>query len=265
MELKKWPETEMEYWTSIEGLGGFVWRMNHDLADGRIEESKGMNKDLKDAQEIMEKLVSEIFIKFSVVAPQNCPRKEFDKEMPKAPEGQIWYRDWCNKMKKEAYAGAYAKIICSACPLSEGLEKYISLGQVPCGVFSGYIYELRKPYECAMLSSHWTREKLLAEIQKEGGDDAVSAFEKKEKELKDPPSVRLLALYPELVLDREVATKVLVDKSWPHQAEALDNLPSEATLKDLLSTFIHDSSAEEFLWHYIEALTGEKEVHNKTY
>lgn len=78
-------------------------------------------------------------------------------------------------------------------------------------------------------------------------------------------SERLLALYPDLRFDRDVAGKVLTEKSWPHQAEALSKLPTEATLRDLLAKFRHDSSAEEFLWHYIEAVTDEKDVHHKVY
>lgn len=78
-------------------------------------------------------------------------------------------------------------------------------------------------------------------------------------------SERLLALYPDLRFDRDVAAKVLTEKSWPHQAEALSKFPTDATLTDLLATFRHDSSAEEFLWHYIEAVTDEKGVHHKVY
>lgn len=78
-------------------------------------------------------------------------------------------------------------------------------------------------------------------------------------------SERLLALYPDLRFDREIVGKVLTEKSWPHQAEALSKLPTDATLHDVLATFRRDSSAEEFLWYYIEAVTDEKEVHQKVY
>jgi hypothetical protein len=78
-------------------------------------------------------------------------------------------------------------------------------------------------------------------------------------------SERLLALYPNLQLDREVAGKILTGKSWPHQAKALLGLKANATLRNLLATFRHDSSAEEFLWEYIEAVTNEKDVHCKVY
>lgn len=85
--------------------------------------------------------------------------------------------------------------------------------------------------------------------------------------VKDLPkdSERFLALYPDLTFDRDVAGKVLIEKSWPHQADALSTLPADATLTDLLATFRHDSQAEEFLWHYVVAVTGEKDVHRKVY
>lgn len=78
-------------------------------------------------------------------------------------------------------------------------------------------------------------------------------------------SERLLALFPALVFDRKAAEKVLTDKCWPHQAEALAGMSGEVTLNDLLSSFRNDSSVEEFLWHYIEAVTGEKDIHHKVY
>lgn len=78
-------------------------------------------------------------------------------------------------------------------------------------------------------------------------------------------SERLLALYPDLPLDRDKAKAVLTERSFSHQVEALAELPAEATLGDLLSKFRADSSKEEFLWFYIEAVKGEKDVHQKVY
>lgn len=78
-------------------------------------------------------------------------------------------------------------------------------------------------------------------------------------------SERFLALHPDLQFDREIAKKVLVEKSWSHQAEEIDKLPDDATLPDLLAKFRYDSSAEEFLWHYVEAVTGDKEAYKKVY
>ncbi|TSC70657.1 MAG: hypothetical protein CEO12_237 [Parcubacteria group bacterium Gr01-1014_46] len=78
-------------------------------------------------------------------------------------------------------------------------------------------------------------------------------------------SERFLALFPDLRFDRAIAEKVLVEKSFSRAAESFKDKPADATLQDLLGCFKHDSQAEEFLWHYVEAVTGEKEVHQKVY
>lgn len=80
-----------------------------------------------------------------------------------------------------------------------------------------------------------------------------------------PASERLLELYPRLVFDREKAAVVLTECNFNRQVEALAQLPMDATLSDLLSNFRSDGSKEEFLWSYIEAVTGEKDVVNNIY
>lgn len=76
---------------------------------------------------------------------------------------------------------------------------------------------------------------------------------------------RLLALYPGLALDRDTATRVLIEKNWSQVAKKLADLPLAATLWDLLAQFRNDSSKEEFLWYYIEGVMHEKNVHEKVY
>lgn len=78
-------------------------------------------------------------------------------------------------------------------------------------------------------------------------------------------SERFLALYPDLGFDREIVLKVLVDKAFVQSHETFLKKPADATLQDLLECFVHDSSREEFLWHYVETVTGEKEVYRKVY
>ena len=74
-----------------------------------------------------------------------------------------------------------------------------------------------------------------------------------------PAWKRLLASYPNLDLDREVATKIVIDRCFSMAIEGLPNLRADATLPDfLLELFLHDSSREEFLWAYISEMTGEK-------
>lgn len=78
-------------------------------------------------------------------------------------------------------------------------------------------------------------------------------------------SERFLALFPNLRFDREIAERVLVEISFTRVHEAFKDKPAGATLQDLLDCFKHDSQAEEFLWYYVEAVTGEKKVHQKVY
>jgi hypothetical protein len=78
-------------------------------------------------------------------------------------------------------------------------------------------------------------------------------------------SERFLALFPDLRFDRIIAETVLIEKSFTGTYAAIKGKPADATLQDLLDCFKHDSQAEEFLWYYVEAVTGEENVHQKVY
>jgi hypothetical protein len=87
------------------------------------------------------------------------------------------------------------------------------------------------------------------------------------REVKGLPkdSARLLALFPDLPFDRAVVEQVCRDQVWPSVLEKLPTLPTSATVNDVLALFRNDSGAEEFLWHYIEAVTDEQNVHQRVY
>ncbi|MDD4412225.1 MAG: hypothetical protein PHR00_01105 [Patescibacteria group bacterium] len=173
----------MAYWLAIESLGGFVWSTKHDLGHGRIEKTASLEKELTEAQEILGKLASELS-RFGIILPEECPQVKSGEEKPTAPAGKMWYWDWYNKMKTEYYTAEYEKIVCSACPLSEGVEEFISANHIPCSVFPGIIYHLAKPFFCTMVyTKTWDKKNLLKEIEKIGGVEAVISFEKKEAEL----------------------------------------------------------------------------------
>lgn len=188
MELTKQPETELEYWVAIEELGGFIWRMNHDLADGRIEDPTGGGvREVESAQDICKRLVGELSEKFGVIPPAECPRVALGEAPPPTPEGKAYYWDWYRRMKEEAYRAEYAGLICSACPFSDGVEKMIALGGViPCGVFSGMMYRLSAPHLCGMTGPGglWSQEKLYELMRVRHGADALAAFQQKEAALK---------------------------------------------------------------------------------
>jgi len=184
MEIKKQPETELEYWETIESLGGFIWRMNHDLADGRIKDPTGdIDKEIAEAREISTRLIGEMDGKFGVI---HYPKVKVGQNLPPAPKGKIYYWDWYKKMKAEAYSAEYEKLICSACPFSEGIEEMINLGGViPCSVFRGMIYRLSAPNACAMVCDKlWNKDGLYKEIQRQHGEEALTVFKKKEEKLK---------------------------------------------------------------------------------
>ena len=182
------PQTELEYWMEIESLGGFIWQMNHDLSHGRIQDPEGkIDLDIIKCRARQARLVEEIGEKFGVIHPKDCPRAKSGEEVSPAPEDKVYYWDWYNRMKMEAYKVEYAKIICSACPFCEGAEKMMSLGgTIPCSVFSGVIYYLSRPYVCAMVgrdNGDWTKKDLYREIRKKGGFKTLRLFKKKEREL----------------------------------------------------------------------------------
>jgi|GEM_PF-1700965 len=76
---------------------------------------------------------------------------------------------------------------------------------------------------------------------------------------------RLLALYPNLPFNRSTIEKVFLEKFFLLQHKVLATLPAEARLPDILALFRHESSAEKFLWFYIEEITGEVDVHQRVY
>jgi len=192
MELTKQPETELEYWVAIEELGGFVWRMNHDLGDGRIEDPTGkIDQAIASAREISERLVTELS-RFGVIHPKDCPEVPLGQKPPPAPEGKIYHWDWYKKMKTESYQRAYDGIICSACPFSKGVEHMIALGGViPCSVFHGMLYRLRAPHACGMIDGRfnfWTEAMLSKRIRhRKNGKAILAAFRAKRAELTPAP------------------------------------------------------------------------------
>jgi hypothetical protein len=184
--IKKEPQTEMEYWEAIESLGGVSFSICHDLADSRIKDPNGdLAKTAKEASELSERLVSELK-KFGVIHPKDCPKTKTGEKKPRPPKGKKYYWDWYEKMSKAYYKAENEKIICSACPFGPKLhERGASSHHISCDVFSGIIYKLCIPFECAMVSSDmWGRQRLFQEISKRGGEAALIKFKIKEAGLK---------------------------------------------------------------------------------
>ncbi len=188
MDLKKQPKTEAEYWAAIEGLGGFIWHTKHGIAHGHIPNPDGAaDKEITEAQELLERIIAKLPEKFGVILPKDCPKTEPGQEPPSAPEGKIYYWDWYKKMKTESYRLEYEGIICSACPFSKGLEKFLAgSGRVPCGALHGMLSSLRAPHICGMITySDWTEKSLFEKIiAQPDGENSLAAFMEKVKILK---------------------------------------------------------------------------------
>lgn len=195
MELTKHPETELEYWGTIEELGGFMHSMRHGINKGRIEDKDGgVQKDIQEAYNLQTLLVKEIGEKFGVIHPNECPKVEIGQRLPKAPGGKKYYWSWYKKMQARAWGIQYKGMICSACPYSEGLRRMIALGQVPCGLWRGYINQLDQPHLCAILNwpgNNMNRDEFLQKMKDEKGPIAVTRFIVKELELITSPKTAL--------------------------------------------------------------------------
>jgi hypothetical protein len=119
MKLIKWPSTEMEYYNTMEGLGGFIFRMSHEISRGHIKDSNNkVKKDIKDANKIQSKISKEIAEKFGVVFPEGRAPLQSVDDLPVLSESKEYYINWYFRMKKEEAEGWFKKTICFACPLS---------------------------------------------------------------------------------------------------------------------------------------------------
>jgi hypothetical protein len=80
------PEILLYY--TINTLGGVIWRMNHDLADGRIigEEAKQANAELPRLQEQIQFAVSHA-ARFGVTTPMNADKTP-------TPQYKRWFNWW---------------------------------------------------------------------------------------------------------------------------------------------------------------------------
>lgn len=185
--FEKHPETEVDYWSAIESLGGFIWRMNHDLGDGRIEDPHGkIDKDIQKMRKVSMQLVEEIGEKFGVIAPEDCPQltlkqRMADEKPPPAPEGKEYYWDWYNRMKKSTYDAMYENDICSACPYSTGNNG----NGVNCKLFPGSQSRLSPEHTgCGMIEelSNWDGSHtfsllgFLEKVEEEHGKEAHDRF-----------------------------------------------------------------------------------------
>lgn len=89
--------SEIYLWVFIETLGGFIWRMNHDLADGRIDSTPGIEKDLVKMQEEVEYSVGQLK-RFGIEDPRGEDRDKYWE----------WYKMWKKKIESLSDADYHA-------------------------------------------------------------------------------------------------------------------------------------------------------------
>jgi hypothetical protein len=89
--------TEQEIYFAINTLGGFIWRMNHDMADGRIESTDGIMKDLDMAQYNIEYFV----VLSSKFGTKTKVAKTVNEHVHQTKEYWTWYRWWDDYFQKE--------------------------------------------------------------------------------------------------------------------------------------------------------------------
>lgn len=79
---------ELELYFLVEECGGFIWRMNHDMADGRIPESEhaGIDVEIENVK------------KFQMQAINELPRVGIVQPLDETGHGTdaywAWYRKW---------------------------------------------------------------------------------------------------------------------------------------------------------------------------
>ena len=83
--------SEIFLWNYIEGVGGFIWRMNHDLGDGRIESTPGIEKDLVTMGENIKYAVEQL-VRFGIEDPQG------KKDKDGRTNYWTWYQGWKEHM-----------------------------------------------------------------------------------------------------------------------------------------------------------------------
>lgn len=93
---------EIDIWKKIDNLGGIIWRINHEVADGRLTLSQQQKQNLLEYQYALEYLVY-YTRKFGVEFTQE-PQKGLHVEH--SSDYLAWFRFWhnhFNSMSREEY------------------------------------------------------------------------------------------------------------------------------------------------------------------
>jgi hypothetical protein len=150
------PNRELEFWMFI-----------NETKEAILKTEGSQRNQFNDE---LEELYSEIYNRYGVIAPHNCPEPQ-DGVLPDPPDGKQFYWGWHTLMNDIAFHMKQELTICSACEFF--LPKTES---ICCRVFPGTMVDLiPNNYTCAMVKfGHWTEESLLHRIQEEGRKRGVN-------------------------------------------------------------------------------------------
>jgi len=93
--------SEVELYFLIDGIGGFIWQMNHDMADGRIPQKNHqvIDDDIEKMRQTQLEAIRELS-RIGITQP-------LDEQGRGTPEYWTWYRTWSawhkNKITSEEW------------------------------------------------------------------------------------------------------------------------------------------------------------------
>jgi hypothetical protein len=94
--------TELELYFTINSIGGFIWRMNHDAAHSRIVLTEKMNEDLNEAQYAIEFAVLNTR-RFGVEIPEPKDNEHVQRTEPYNKWFSWWNHYIQHKLTDEEY------------------------------------------------------------------------------------------------------------------------------------------------------------------
>jgi len=92
-------QDEHTTWARIEELGGTIWFLEHEMADGRLDSSPEIISKLSEMRDEINAAVSDACDRFHIIHPRDYPERGSNGELPPAPDGYEYYWDWYNRMK----------------------------------------------------------------------------------------------------------------------------------------------------------------------
>lgn len=187
-QWKKPLVSELDYWSAIETIGSYRHSTEHGFMKGHLDkERNGSSVLFSSARAYLQQkqLVAELWEKFGIVAPKDCPQLSIEermvgKKLPDPPWGMRWYWNWYEEMKDLNACIQHESEVCSACPYSEGPGG----SWIRCSLWRGMLYRLNGKDTCAMIqdssrprdSYYFTEDEFLNKMRSEHREESVRRF-----------------------------------------------------------------------------------------